>query len=56
MTEEKRKTYAKLGALVTLLTMCEMLKSAKNSRSKAEDVKAAAEDYLELCDEEEDDT
>ena len=50
------KTYAKLGALVSLLSKCEVLKDARDSRGKAEEVKEAAEDYLELCDEEEDDT
>ena len=55
MTDECIKHYAKIGALCSLLALCENLrKSAK--RFEVEDVKEAAEAYLELCDEEEDDT
>lgn len=55
MTDEMLKAYAKIGALACLLTKCDALKVAKGTRSSAEEVKSAAEDYLELCDEEEDD-
>ncbi len=55
MTDESIKHYAKIGTLCSLLALCENLrKSAKRSEVVA--VKAAAEAYLELCDEEEDDT
>lgn len=56
MIDEDIKYYAKTGALVTLLEKCENLKSFKVTRCMVNDVIAAAEDYLELCDEEEDDT
>lgn len=57
MTDENRKNYAKLGALSDLLAMCANLREFTYiTRSMVEGVKAAAEAYLELCDEEEDDT
>lgn len=56
MTDEDIMSYAKTGALVTLMVKCEKLKNFTATRSMVEDVMSAAEDYLELCDEEEDDT
>lgn len=57
MTDECIKEYAKLGALHELLQMCENLRCfTPITKSMVEAVIAAAEDYLELCDEEEDDT
>ena len=53
MIDEDIKYYAKTGALVTLLAKCENLKNFTVTRSMVNDVIAAAEDYLELCDEEE---
>lgn len=55
MIDEDIKYYAKTGALVTLLAKCENLKNFKVTRSMVNDVIAAAEDYLELCDEDEED-
>lgn len=57
MTDENIKEYAKLGVLHELLQRCEDLRCfTPIKQSMVEDVKAAAEAYLELCDEEEDDT
>ncbi len=56
MTDEKLKAYAKVGALAVLLTKCDALKVSKDTRSMAEEVKEAAEAFIEVCDEEEDDT
>lgn len=55
MTDEILNGYAKTGVLVTLLAKCENLKNFTVTRSMVEDVIVAAEDYIELCDEEEDD-
>lgn len=55
MIDEDIKYYAKTGALVTLLVKCENLKNFKVTRCMVSDVIAEAEDYLELCEEEEDD-
>ena len=56
MTDEDRKEYARLGALTLLLGKCANLREVTVTRSRVESLIAVAQDYLDLCDEEEDDT
>ena len=56
MTDEDRKEYAKLGVLALLLGKCANLREITVTRSRVESLIAVAQDYLDLCDEEEDDT
>lgn len=53
MTDEDRKEYARLGALALLLGKCAKLIKDTVTRSMVESLIAVAQDYLELCDEEE---